>query len=60
MVHLDVYDSRGARVLTLVQQRQAPGSYAVEFQANDLPSGLYFCKLETDGFAVVSKMALVR
>ncbi len=59
-VHLDVYDSRGVHVHTLVQRRQTPGSYAVEFRANDLPSGLYFCKLQTDGFTTVKKMALIR
>jgi hypothetical protein len=44
-VTLRVYDILGKEVSTLVDEFQTQNSYSVEFNASDLPSGVYFYKL---------------
>ncbi|MCB0261053.1 MAG: T9SS type A sorting domain-containing protein [Calditrichaeota bacterium] len=36
------------------------GSHAVEFQAGDLPSGIYFYRLNAGQYSQTRKMMLVR
>jgi len=59
-VSLKVYDINGREVATLVNQRKPAGLHRVEFEAKDLPSGVYFYKLTAGEFVQVRKMALVR
>lgn len=59
-VTLKVFDVLGRAVATLVQARQAAGRYDVLFNATGLPSGLYFYRLETEGFTATKKMTLLR
>jgi len=57
-VSLKVYDILSNEVETLVEEKQNPGSYTVEFDGNNLPSGIYFYKIEIDGVNEVKKMIL--
>lgn len=59
-VQLTVYSLRGRHVATLVNRVQAPGEYTVMFRVEDLPSGLYFVRLQTAGQQRVQKIVLVR
>ncbi|MFH1526992.1 MAG: T9SS type A sorting domain-containing protein, partial [Bacteroidota bacterium] len=59
-VNLVVYNSLGQEVKTLVNQNQAIGYYTVEFNAKDLPSGIYLYKLASGSFSKVNKMLLLR
>lgn len=59
-VNLTVYNSIGESVAELVNQRQEQGNYSIEFNASNLPSGIYFYKLQTDNFSDVKKMILLR
>jgi hypothetical protein len=59
-VTLKVYDLLGKEVSTLVNQEMNAGSYNVDFNGAKLSSGLYFYKLETNGFSSVKKMMLVK
>ncbi len=59
-VLLKVYDVLGNEVKTLVNEKQNAGTYEVSFDASDLPSGAYFYKLETTGFAETKKMLLIK
>ena len=65
---LNVYNSLGKSIATLVNESQSPGSYQVDFSAADaginLPSGVYFYKLssssQASNFTEVKKMILIR
>jgi hypothetical protein len=46
---LSVYDGLGREVATLVKEQKQPGTYAVTFDAGDLPSGVYFYRLTAAG-----------
>jgi len=59
-VKLAVYDLLGREVATLVNERNAPGAYAVTFDGANLPSGVYIYRLTTGRFEEVRKMVLMR
>jgi uncharacterized delta-60 repeat protein len=59
-VLLIVYNALGKEVKTLVDGDLQSGVYEVDFDGSKLPSGVYFYKLETDGFTAVKKMLLVK
>jgi hypothetical protein len=59
-VRLTVYDVTGKEVQILVNERLEAGNYEKTFDASGLSSGMYFYKIETDGFRDVKKMVLVK
>lgn len=59
-VTLQVYDILGREVATLVDKYKNAGSYEVEFNANNLPSGVYFYQLKTDSFFESKKMIFLK
>ncbi len=59
-VNLRVFDILGKEVSTLVSSYLEAGYYIVEFNAFNLPAGLYFYKLEYNGNLVTRKMILVK
>lgn len=58
-VRLSVVDVLGRIVATVVDQAQAPGSYHAPFDASDLPSGLYFYRLEANDVLVDARTMTV-
>jgi hypothetical protein len=60
MVSLKVYNILGKEVATLVNQNMTSGTYNYEFNASNLSSGIYFYKLDVNGFSQVKKMSLVK
>jgi hypothetical protein len=59
-VLLRVYDALGRRVATLVNEQKKPGNYRIEFNADNLPSGIYFYQLSAGNFISTKKMILLR
>lgn len=59
-VKLAVYDLIGREVAVLVDDRRAPGSYSVEFNAASLASGVYLYRLSAGGYVESRKMVLMR
>ena len=60
-VSLKVYDLRGREIQTVVSSFQESGTYSVVFDAEDLPSGVYFYELQVgEGPVETKKMLLVR
>lgn len=57
---LIVYNVAGKEITRLVNQNLNSGSYEFEFNAADLPSGVYFYKLETPTTSMVKKMSLIK
>jgi len=60
LVHLVVYDILGKEVATLVNAYQPAGEYEVVFNAENLPSGTYFYKLESGTFSETKKLLLLK
>jgi hypothetical protein len=60
-VRLEVYDSSGRLVQTLVNQnRQSAGRYEVAFRADQLSSGLYFYRLTAGSRTYIKKMLYLK
>jgi len=58
-VSLNIYNIIGQRISTLVDRPQSAGSYSVNFEANNLPSGTYFYTLRA-GSKVQSKRMVLK
>ncbi len=59
-VMLNVYNILGEQVATLVNEVKEAGSYQVQFNAQNLTSGIYIYKLEAASFTSTKKMMLVK
>ena len=59
-VNLSICDQQGREVTVLLNQNMAPGTHEVRWQAEDQPSGMYFCMMDADGFRISRKVAYVR
>ncbi len=59
-VKLTIYDELGREVITLINEVQKPGTYVAEWDGTNYSSGLYFYKLECEGFSDVKKMVLIK
>jgi len=59
-VQIKVYDVLGKEVAELVNEKKEPGRYNVQFDASNLPSGLYFYRMQAGKFSEVRKMLLMK
>ncbi len=57
---LKIFDILGREVKTLVNENLRAGGYKVSFNAESLPSGVYFYRLNAEGFTETRKMVLVK
>ena len=59
-VALEVYNTLGQKVATLLDKPMISGQHEVEFNANNLPSGIYFYRIQAGEFHDVKKMVLLK
>lgn len=59
-VTLAVYDLLGREIATLVNEVKEPGSYKVNFNASNLPSGVYTYRIQSGNFVQTKKMMLMK
>lgn len=59
-VKISIYDISGSEVGILVNSELAGGSYEVNFNAENLSSGVYFYAISTPGYTETKKMILLK
>ena len=59
-VTLNVYNSIGQKVATLVNETKTAGTYQVDFDAATLTSGIYFYRISSGNFTETKKMILLK
>jgi len=59
-VSLDIYDIRGTKLETLVDDMQDQGRHKVQFDASRYSSGIYFYSLRGEDYSETKKMVLVK
>ncbi|MGB9697143.1 MAG: T9SS type A sorting domain-containing protein [Ignavibacteria bacterium] len=59
-VNLKLYDIKGKEIFKLVEQVQDIGEYEYRLDASNLSSGIYFYRLNVNGFTDVKKMLLLK
>jgi photosystem II stability/assembly factor-like uncharacterized protein len=60
VVQLKIYDILGREVATLVNEKQHPGTYTVNFNGNNLSSGIYFYQLRVGSYSLTKKMVYLK
>ena len=59
-VSLKVYNLLGNEVATLVNEEKPAGEYEIEFNAESLPSGIYFYQLNAGNYIDTKKMVFLK
>lgn len=59
-VKLKIYDALGKEISILANQDLKAGSYKIDWDASNYPSGVYFYKLEAGSFVESKKMILIK
>jgi hypothetical protein len=59
-ISITIFDLLGRQVATLVNGKQEPGAYTVQWDAAGVPSGVYFYRLTTPSFSQTKKLLLLR
>lgn len=59
-VEMNVFDVTGRLVQTLVSQNLQAGEYETQFNGEKLASGVYICRMNSEGYANSIKMLLVK
>lgn len=57
---LVIYNTLGTTVRTLLSQSLTPGTYRVQWDARDVPTGVYFYRLMSGMFVETRKMLVIR
>ena len=60
IVKLVIYDVIGREIVKLVNEMKIAGYYTALFNSVNLSSGIYFYKLEMDGFKDIKRMLLIK
>ena len=60
LVSLKIFDILGREVATLTHEEHSAGVYSMTWDAAGMPSGIYLCRMEAEGFAQVRKLLLVK
>ncbi|MFA7360860.1 MAG: T9SS type A sorting domain-containing protein [Candidatus Kapaibacterium sp.] len=59
-VSLKVFDVTGREVATLINENLNVGTYEYDFNASKLNSGIYFYRINAEGFTATKKMMLIK
>jgi hypothetical protein len=59
-VTLKVYDVLGREVKILVNEYQTAGTHSLTFNANGLPSGIYFYRISAGSYSDTKKLVLLK
>lgn len=59
-VKIILYDATGREISILINEYKTEGEYILDFNANNLPSGIYFYKMEIMNRTITNKMILLK
>ena len=59
-VQLRVYNMIGQHVLTLIDGERSAGNHEINFDASELPGGVYIYRLKTDSYSDSKKLILLK
>lgn len=59
-VRIKIFDVVGKEVITVADKEFEPGIFNQNFNAEGLTSGIYFYRMESDGFSQTGKMMFLR
>ena len=59
-VTITIYDLLGRAVEVLVDAEKEPGNYSAVWNAKAFQSGVYFCKMQSERYTDMKKLALIK
>lgn len=59
-VRIDVIDILGRNVMTIVDEKQMPGIYTINFDGANLSSGIYYYRMIADVYIEIRKMVILK
>ncbi len=59
-VTLNIIDAQGRQVTQLVNEQQLKGQYLVDFNAQDLPAGMYWARLQARQSVQIAKLMILK
>jgi hypothetical protein len=59
-VSLKVYDILGNEITTLVNEKKQSGNHETTWDASSQPSGIYFCKMQTENYLQTQKLVVLK
>jgi len=59
-VTIDILNILGQTVDTVTEARYGRGKHTVEWTPEDIPSGIYFCRMQTNSFRGTKKLLIIR
>jgi hypothetical protein len=59
-VVLKIYDVLGAEIIKFTEEHKVAGYHRINFDASNLPSGIYFYKIQAGSFVETKKMVLMK
>jgi hypothetical protein len=59
-VSIRIFNSLGQEVVVLVNEMQSAGKYIIDWQPKNLPSGIYFYKMQSSKYTSIRKMMLLK
>jgi len=59
-ISLDIFNIEGKEIEKLFYNRQETGTYEIEFNGSNIPSGVYFYKISLNDFTQTKKMILIK
>lgn len=60
LVQLKIFNLLGQEIRTIVNEEKSAGNYEVNFDASELPSGVYIYKMQAGSFVETKKMILIK
>jgi photosystem II stability/assembly factor-like uncharacterized protein len=59
-VYLDIFDIMGRKIQRIVNEEQASGFYRIDLSANNIPSGIYFARLQAGRDSKTIKVTVMK
>lgn len=59
-VKLEIFNALGQKILTILDEVKQAGNHEIEFDAGDLPSGVYFVRMQSGQFSDARKFLLMK
>lgn len=60
LVNISVYNSKGALIITVVNEYKGAGEYTATFASNDLSNGIYYCRISAGNTKLARKFIVTR
>ena len=53
-----IYDFEGRKIMTLYNSLMIEGEHSIDWDTKNLPSGIYFCKIDCGSFSKTMKIVV--